>query len=55
MVEALDSHNPRVLCLKPLGGSKVDSVFHPAEVDKLSNKNFWELRSKKWTASPKWL
>ena len=39
--------NPGVPCSKPLGGSKVDSVFHPSEVDKLSTRNFWELSGKK--------
>ena len=28
---------------KPLGGSKVESDFHPSEVDKMSVRNFWEL------------
>ena len=39
--------NPGVLCSKPLGGSKVDSAFHPSEVDKMSTRNFWELNRKK--------
>ena len=34
-------------CSKPLGGSKVDSAFHPFEVDKMSTSNFWELGGKK--------
>ena len=34
--------NPGVLCLKPLGASKVDSAFHPFKVDKMSTRNFWE-------------
>ena len=34
-------------CSKPLGGSKVDSAFHPSKVDKMSTKNFWELSGKK--------
>ena len=29
------------------GGSKVDSVFHPSEVDKMSTRNIWERSSKK--------
>ena len=29
-------HNPGVPYSKPLGGSKVDSVFHPSEVDRVS-------------------
>ena len=32
---------------EPLGGSKVDSAFHPSEVDKMSTRNFWELSGKK--------
>ena len=39
--------NPGVPCLKPLGGSKVDSAFHPSKVDKMSTRNFWELSGKK--------
>ena len=39
--------NPEVLYSKPLGGSEVDSVFHPSEVDKMSNRDFWELSGKK--------
>ena len=27
--------------------SKVDSVFHPSDVGKMSNRNFWELSGKK--------
>ena len=34
-------------CSKPLGGSKVDSAFHPSEVGKMSTRNFWELNGKK--------
>ena len=41
-VKALDSQS-RGPVLKPLGGSKVDSAFHPSEVDKVSTRNFWEL------------
>ena len=29
------------------GGSKVDSAFHPPEVDRMSTRNFWELSGKK--------
>ena len=47
--------NPGVPCLKPLGGSKVDSAFHPSKVDKMSTRNFWELNGKKLAASSKWL
>ena len=39
--------NPGVLCLKPLGGSKVDSAFHPSKVDQMRTRNFWELNGKK--------
>ena len=38
--------NPGFSCLKPLGGSKVDSAFHPSEVDKMSTKNIWNLMVK---------
>ena len=38
---------PEVPCSKPPGGSKVDSAFHPSEVDKMSTRNFWELSGKK--------
>ena len=36
-----------VPCSKPLGGSEVDSAFHPSEVDKMSTRNFLELSGKK--------
>ena len=39
--------NPGVPCSKPLGGSKIDSAFHPSDVDKMSTRNFWELSGKK--------
>ena len=39
--------NPGIPCSKPLGGSKVDSAFHPSEVDKVSTRNFWGLNGKK--------
>ena len=39
VAKELDS-NPGVLCSKPLGGSKVDSVFHPSEVDKMRSIKF---------------
>ena len=42
-------------CSKPLGGFKVDSAFHPSEVDKMTTRDFWEQRGKKWTAPSKWL
>ena len=38
--------NPGVLCSNPLGGSKVDSVLHPSEVDNMCTRNFWELSGK---------
>ena len=38
--------NPGVPCSKPLGDFKVDSVFHPSEVNQISNKNFWENSGK---------
>ena len=46
VVKALD-FNPGVLCSKPLGASKVDSAFHPSEVDQMSTRIFWELGGKK--------
>ena len=39
--------DPGAMCSKPLGGSKVDSAFHPSKVDKMSTRNFWELSGKK--------
>ena len=32
---------------EPQGGSKVDSAFHPSEVDQMSTKISWELSGKK--------
>ena len=32
--------------IKQMGGSKVDSAFHPPEVNKMSTRNFWELSGK---------
>ena len=42
-------YSSQVSCLnsKPLGGSYVDSAFHPSEVDKMSTRKFWELSGKK--------
>ena len=54
VVKVLDSQS-RVLCSKPLGGSTVNSAFHPFKVDKMSTRNSWELNGKKQTASSKWL
>ena len=42
MVKVLDSQS-RDPCSRPLGGSKVDSVFHPSEVDKMSSGNSGNL------------
>ena len=39
--------NPGVPCSKPMGGSKVDSAFHPSEVDEMSTRNSWGLIGKK--------
>ena len=39
--------NPGVPCSKPLCGSKVNSAFHPSEVDEMSTRNFCELSGKK--------
>ena len=39
--------NAVVLCSKPLGASKVDSVFHPSEVNQMSTRDFWELSGEK--------
>ena len=39
--------NTRGPMLKPLGGSKVDSAFHPSEVGKMRTRNTWELSGKK--------
>ena len=32
---------------KPLGGSKVNSAFHPSEVDQMTARNSWVMRGKK--------
>ena len=39
--------NTRVSCSKPLGVSKIDSVFDPSAVDQVSARNFLELSGKK--------
>ena len=39
--------NPGVSSSNPLAGFKVDSAFHPSEVDQMSTTNFWELSGKK--------
>ena len=56
VVKALDSQS-RGLVFKTTGwlqgrlslsgGFKIDSAFHPSEVDKISTRNFWELSGKK--------
>ena len=35
--------NPGISCSKPLGGSKVDSAFHPSTIDKMSARNFCQF------------
>ena len=47
VVKVLDSQSRGPIFKKPLGGSKVNSAFHPSEVDKMSTRNFWELSGKK--------
>ena len=55
VVKALDSQSTGPV-FKTSGWLKVDSVFHPSEVDnKMSTRNFWEISGKKETASSKWL
>ena len=44
VVKVLDSQSRGPI---PLGGSKVESAFHPSEVDKMSTRNFWKLSGKK--------
>ena len=46
MVRLLWIPNPGVPGSRPRGGSKVDSTFHPSEVDKLSIKNSLGLVTK---------
>ena len=46
VVKELDSQS-RGPVFKTTGGSKVDSAFHPSEVNKVSTRNFWELSGKK--------
>ena len=38
--------NPEIPCSKPWGGSKVDSAFHPSEVNKVRTRKLWELSGK---------
>ena len=37
---------------KPLGDSKVNSAFHPSEVDQISTRTYWGLLVVKSTLSP---
>ena len=46
MVKVLDAQSRGPLS-KPLGGFKVNSAFHPSEVDQLSTRKSWELNGKK--------
>ena len=45
VVRAPESHS-RVSGSKPQGGSKVDSAFHPSEVDQMSTGNSGGLSAK---------
>ena len=38
---------PGVPGSKPLNGSKVDTAFHPFNVDQMSTRNSWGLSGKK--------
>ena len=44
--KALDSKSRNPI-FKTTGWLKVNSAFHPSEVDKMSTRNFWELSGKK--------
>ena len=46
VVKTLDSLS-RVPSSNPLDGFKLDSAFHPSEVNKLSSRNFLERNGKK--------
>ena len=46
VVKALDSKSKDPI-FKTTGWLKVNSAFHPSEVDKMSTRNFWELSDKK--------
>ena len=39
--------NPGIPCSKPQDGFKVDSAFHPSEVDQMSTRSFLEPSGKK--------
>ena len=47
--------NPGVPVGKLLAGSRVDSTFHPSEVDQTSTRYSWRLNGKKYTVSWQWL
>ena len=34
-----------------LGGSKVNSAFHPFEIHQMSTRNSWQLKGKNWTVT----
>ena len=36
-----------MITTKPLYGFKVNSAFHPSQVDQMSSRNFWEPSDKK--------
>ena len=38
---------PGILGSKPQGASKVNSAFHPSEVDQMSTRKFWGPSGKK--------
>ena len=43
---ALDSHS-KVQGLKPMGDSKLNSVFYPLELDEMNHRKSWELSGKR--------
>ena len=46
VVKALDFQS-RGRVFKTTGDSKVDSAFHPSNINKMSTTNFWELSGEK--------
>ena len=44
---AFDERTNTVSLYRMMCSSKVDSAFHPSEVDKMRTRNFWELSGKK--------
>lgn len=46
MVMALDSYS-KVQGLKPMGDSKVNSVFYPLELDEMNHRKSWKLSGKR--------